>query len=59
MVEENIQFTKQKLIFKFINIFKSSFANKYCLFCRTEIIEEDHFCDQVERIGDKLVAKYL
>lgn len=59
MVKENIQYTKQKYIFNYINKFSSSFKNKYCLFCRTEITEQSHCCNQMENVGDKLVKKYF
>lgn len=55
----DIQIKKQKYISNYIDKFYSSFKNKYCLFCRTEIIENDHFCCQMENISDKLVEKYF
>jgi len=50
---------KQKKVFSHIQKFKSSFKNKYCLYCRTEILEENHFCKQLENVGDQIVLFYF
>lgn len=38
-----------------IDKMKSSVRNKYCLFCRTEITEENHHCSQIENAGNKIL----
>jgi len=48
-----------RLIFSNIEKMKSSINNNYCLFCRTEIIDKNHFCKELEEIGDKIVDFYF
>ena len=52
-------FQEEKKITNIIERMKSSIRNKYCLYCKTEIIEENHNCKSLEKIGDKIVNFYL
>ena len=49
---------KQRLITSYLDKFKSSIRNKYCLFCRTEIID-DHYCVQLSNLEDKVIEIYF
>ena len=49
---------KHRSINDFLEKIKSSIKNKYCLFCRSEIIE-DHYCEQLEILEDKLVEIFF
>lgn len=50
---------KRKKIFSFIDKMNSSVKNKYCLYCRFEIKEENHHCKQLEGVGDQIVNSYF
>ena len=52
-------FQEQKEITNIIERMKSSIKNKYCLYCKTEITEDDHNCKSLEITGDKIVDFYF
>ena len=54
IMEEN-----QKKVFSHIDKMKSSINNKYCLYCRFEIAEDNHHCPQIEGVGDQIVQFYF
>jgi len=41
---------------KIIDQFNSSLSNKYCLFCRSEIESNNHFCEQIKKAGDEIIS---
>lgn len=59
MVEEHFNIKKQRLIFNYIGKFRSSVTNKYCLFCRSEIVEKKHYCEVIKKIENIVVEKYF
>lgn len=50
---------KIKKVFSCIQKLKSSANNKYCLFCRTEIVKNNHICKEVEQFSDMMVQLCL
>lgn len=53
-------FQEQKEIIGIIEKMKSSIKNKYCLYCKLQIVEDDnHNCKSLEIIGNKIVDFYL
>ena len=52
-------FQEQKEITSIIEKMKSSVKNNYCLYCKTEIKEDDHNCKSLEITGDKVVNFYF
>jgi hypothetical protein len=50
---------KQKIIFNYIEKMRSSLKNKYCLYCRTEMIEKNHHCKELETTGDVIAKVYF
>lgn len=46
----------KKNIFLCLNKMKSSIKNNYCLFCRAEITDQNHCCEEINVTTDKLVS---
>lgn len=58
MVIDNYE-KKKREISLIVEKLKSSVRNKYCLYCRSEIIEKNHHCKEIEQIGDKILRVCL
>jgi hypothetical protein len=50
---------KKRKIILIIDKMKSSVKNKYCLFCRSEIKENNHSCEEIENVGNNIVTACL
>ena len=50
---------EKKNILNCLDKFKSSIRNKYCLFCREKILDNDHYCSKIESVESKIIETYF